>query len=89
MHARVNAAMPDGRMPQFTLQSVDEHFELVYSSTRDGFAPMVMGILEGLAEQYGEHWEFAHIGSRDQSGVDTFSMHRIAGSAAVDKRDAA
>gem|GEM_PF-3244906 len=50
---------------------------------------MVMGILEGLAEQYGEHWEFAHIGSRDQSGVDTFSMHRIAGSAAVDKRDAA
>jgi len=62
---------------------------LVYSSARDGFAPMVMGILEGLAEQYEEHWEFAHIGSRDQSGVDTFSMHHIASTAAVDTRNAA
>ena len=89
MHERVNAAMPEGKMPQFTLQRVNEHFELVYSSARDGFAPMVMGILEGLAEQYDEHWEFAHIGSRDENGVDTFSMHRIVSSAALDTRDAA
>lgn len=77
MHARVNSAMPEGRMPEFTLVEKDGSYQLEYRSVREGFAPMVSGILEGLAEQYEESWDIVHVAKREHNGVDTFSLERV------------
>ena len=76
MHARVNMAMPDGRMPGFSLTENNTGFMLDYHSSRQGFAPMVLGVLEGLAEQFEEDWTFEHVDTREQHGLDTFQLIR-------------
>lgn len=77
MHARVNSAMPDGRMPEFTLTELDQGYQLDYHSDREGLASMVMGILDGLAEQFDESWNILHTGSRDRLGFDQFNIQAI------------
>lgn len=74
MHARVQVAMPESRMPQFTVTENEYGLEVVYRSHRDGLAPMVEGLLGGLAEQFNEHWEVSHTGKRDLEGFDTFQL---------------
>ena len=89
MHARVNAAMPEGRMPEFTLIEKDGVFQLEYRSQRDGLAPMVSGILVGLAEQYNESWDVKHIDHRNQCGIDRFLLARKDVQSSADVKDAA
>lgn len=76
MHARVNSAMPEGRMPEFTLIEHDGSYQLEYRSVREGLAPMVSGILAGLAERYEESWDIEHLRHRDQNGAEQFSLKR-------------
>lgn len=55
MHGRMGAMMPALVPPRFVLvQSSADEFRLEYHSTRKGLAPMVQGLLEGLAEKFGE-----------------------------------
>ncbi|MBX2882779.1 MAG: heme NO-binding domain-containing protein [Granulosicoccus sp.] len=89
MHARVNAAMPEGNMPEFTLSETDDGYQLIYRSAREGLAPMVIGILNGLAEQFNESWEIKHIGTREKSGVDSFALSKTAKLNELNHRDAA
>ena len=89
MHARVNAAMPEGRMPEFTLTPKDGAYQLEYRSERDGLAPMVGGILSGLAEQFEETWDIRHTDHRSQCGVDRFVLTRTDMQASDDVKDAA
>ena len=89
MHARVNSVMPDGRMPEFTLIEKDGAFLLEYRSEREGLAPMVSGILEGLAEQFNESWSIKHTSYRDQCGLDIFSLSRENVQSSADIKDAA
>ena len=89
MHARVNVAMPEGRMPEFTLHQIDGTYQLEYRSERDGLAPMVGGILVGLAEQFGEVWDIEHTDQRDQCGLDRFRLTRVGLRASGDLQDAA
>ena len=77
MHARVKVAMPEGRMPEFTLTERGATFELEYRSERDGLAPMVSGMLYGLAEQFEEAWHIEHVYQKDKAGFDRFSLERI------------
>jgi len=76
MHARVQIAMPEARMPHFSVVEKDEHMELTYRSPREGFAPMVLGLLEGLAEQFNENWDFEYQESLSKSGSEIFHMHK-------------
>jgi len=76
MHARVQLALPEARMPHFSVIEKDEHMELTYRSPREGFAPMVLGLLEGLAEQFDESWEFEYQEPLSESGREIFHMHK-------------
>lgn len=93
MHARVNTAMPEGRMPEFTLVQLERGYELTYLSERAGLGPMVMGILEGLAEQFGEHWqiEFSNTTTdrTEESQPIRFTLLESDSKSIVNDRDAA
>lgn len=53
MHARLSLSMPEMRPPSFVCEQVGDHqIRLEYWSERSGFAPMVVGLLEGLGEMY-------------------------------------
>lgn len=51
MHARVAVTMPGLRPPSFVVTELaDDLLAVEYRSTRKGLEPMVLGLLEGLAE---------------------------------------
>lgn len=77
MHARVQIAMPEGKMPQFNVIEKPDHLILEYHSTREGLAPMVLGLLDGLAEQFNEIWEIDHCVTRADQGFDTFTLRQV------------
>lgn len=53
MHARVGLSYPHLRPPSFQCTDVTEHaLMLHYFSERDGLAPMVVGLLDGLAARF-------------------------------------
>lgn len=54
MHARVSLLYPALRPPRFRCETLeDERIRLHYWSDRRGMAPMVVGLINGLAERYG------------------------------------
>lgn len=89
MHARVNAAMPAARMPEFSLREHGENYELIYRTDRDGLAPMVMGILDGLAEQFDESWYISQSATKEECGFDAFSLCHVENKSALDDSEAA
>lgn len=55
MHERILLTMPDLKPPSFEMEEVGPNtYDLNYYSTRDGLAPMVIGLLNGLAAQTDE-----------------------------------
>jgi len=53
MHARLSLSMPELRPPSFVCEHVsDSLMRLEYWTHRPGLAPMVLGLLDGLAEMY-------------------------------------
>lgn len=54
MHARLQNLYPELRPPSFAVsgETVDT-FEVLYRSERQGLAPFVVGLLEGLGDLYG------------------------------------
>ena len=55
MHARIKISMPDLDPPGFDCEARDDGvIEVAYYSSRAGLVPMVVGLLEGLAERFGE-----------------------------------
>ena len=53
MHARLSLSMPELRPPSFVCeQERDEQVRVHYWSGREGLAPMVIGLLEGLGELF-------------------------------------
>ena len=58
MHARVKLAFPDLKPPRFRVtDSNDEGLVLHYYSDRPGLAPLVVGLVRGLAERFGDEVE--------------------------------
>ena len=65
MHARIETAFPEMSLPYFFVEDIDaEVFDLVYESSRDGLAPMVVGLVKGLAARFGQRVEVEHTESR-------------------------
>lgn len=58
MHARIKSSLPDLRPPSFESQRRDDGLiEVTYRSEREGLFPFVLGVLEGLADDFGEQIE--------------------------------
>ena len=61
LHARVALTMPDLRPPRFRLVDVDSStMRLEYHSTRQGLAPMVVGLLRGLGIRFNTPIDIEH-----------------------------
>jgi hypothetical protein len=70
MHDRLSLSMPDMRPPSFVCEQIGDHqIRLEYWSERDGLAPMIPGLLEGLGEMYGVTVSLDHSVDRAQ-GAD-------------------
>ena len=53
VHGAVLAAMPDARVPSFTVTAnTDGEVDLRYRSTRVGLEPFITGLLQGLLEKF-------------------------------------
>ncbi len=89
MHARVQIALPEAKMPLFSATEKDGYTELTYRSHRPGLASMVLGLLDGLAEQFNETWEVALIESASKPGRDIFHLKKIEGNPDVNTSEAA
>ena len=82
MHARVQASMPACRMPSFSVEESGNGSLLVeYRSEREGLAPMVLGLLAGLAEHFDEQWEIEHIESSSGASSEHFALRPVAATA--------
>lgn len=65
MHARIETAFPEMSLPYFFVEDVDDDvFDLVYESSREGLAPMVIGLVRGLAGRLGQRVEIEHTEGR-------------------------
>src|SRR5690606_38474032 len=83
MHTRVGLSFPRLRPPSFVVRdSGAEAIEVEYHSTREGLAPMVLGLLKGLARSFGYIVAVAHIHGRERGGFDLFRLDMTAGAAA-------
>lgn len=73
MHSHMGAAMPKLTPPKFTVvENGDRILEVRYSSARVGLAPMVYGLLAGLAEKFAEKVTIQHKPRADGTDYDTF-----------------
>jgi hypothetical protein len=69
MHARVTLLYPALKPPMFRLTGVTpDGMSLHYHSERVGFAPMIIGLVEGLGERYGVSVDIRHAVAK---GVDS------------------
>jgi hypothetical protein len=75
MHAHMGAMMPSLHPPRFTVEHAsDSGMTLHYFSSRPGLAPMVEGILEGLAEKFGETISMQHTPKGERLDHDIFRI---------------
>ena len=72
MHARVSLLYPALRPPRFRCETVGPTtIRLHYLSQRRGLSPMVVGLIEGLAERYGLQATASHE-RQHEPGHDSF-----------------
>ena len=61
LHARVALTMSELKPPRFRLVPIDSsNMLLEYHSTREGLAPMVLGLLKGLSIRFNTPVEVSH-----------------------------
>jgi hypothetical protein len=73
MHERVKSSMPHLEPPQFSTSEESEGVvRLTYRSHREAMAPMVVGLLEGLADRFGSKVDVEHVVFRKDAGHDEF-----------------
>ncbi|KAF3997990.1 heme NO-binding domain-containing protein [Glaciimonas immobilis] len=67
MHARIGLWMPDLKPPSFLVtDETPGAFKLHYRSSRNGYAPMVKGLLTGLGERFNTDVTIDHVRGADQ-----------------------
>lgn len=70
MHGRVELIFPEMRLPHFSVTDLNTNrFAVHYRSEREGLAPMVQGLISGLAKRLGQSVVVKHVKSK--SGVDS------------------
>ncbi|MBU7583577.1 MAG: heme NO-binding domain-containing protein [Nostoc sp. TH1S01] len=76
LHARVGLSFSQLRPPSFNCEhSSEQSMDLHYQSTRQGLAPMVIGLLYGLGKRFHTNVDVSQTSFRDQGDPhDTFSI---------------
>ena len=79
MHGRVETIFPQLRPPVFRVEDVsDTEYRLYYASERAGLAPMVVGLVKGLAKRFGQSVEVVQVLSKaDAHGEDVFTVRHL------------
>jgi hypothetical protein len=78
MHANMGAMMPKLSPPQFTVENTShEELLLHYHSQRAGLAPMVVGLLHGLADKFGDKITIHHTPKGERSDHDEFLVRFV------------
>lgn len=74
LHARVGVSFPQLKPPSFECADVEEDtLNLHYRSTREGLAPMVIGLVKGLGTRFDTEVEITQTESREEGeDHDTF-----------------
>ena len=73
MHAHMGALMPQLRPPRFVVrESSATSMTVDYFSERQGLGPIVLGLLEGLAEKYHETIAVEFLPKKAPAGHDSF-----------------
>ncbi|MEM6252940.1 MAG: heme NO-binding domain-containing protein [Cyanobacteria bacterium P01_D01_bin.156] len=75
LHSRVGVQFPELKPPEFSCDQIDgQNIELHYQSTRDGLAPMVLGLLEGVGDRFHQSVQVTQVEDR-QDGADHDVFH--------------
>ncbi len=83
MHARVTLLYPSLKPPTFKIHFDDpSRIRLEYRSHRTGLAPMVIGLVEGMGERYGQALAVDHVHARDANHDHDLFEIRITGTLA-------
>lgn len=79
MHARVETIFAQLRIPLFRVEDVsDTEYRLFYASEREGLAPMVLGLVKGLAKRFGQSVEVVQVHAKtDVHGEDIFHVRHL------------
>ena len=73
LHGRLALSFEGLRPPALSVDGLGEgSFRLVYRSEREGLAPMVVGILRGLAKRFGVVAVVEQVRRREENGEDEF-----------------
>lgn len=66
MHASIQIAMPEARLPYFAVLDHDEtSIKLAYHSTREGLESFVTGLLEGMLKRFGKTGKVVFSGNEE------------------------
>ncbi len=75
MHARLSLSFPELEPPSFEVEEADGgELILHYYSERAGLAPMVVGLLRGVGERFGQSLEIRHLAPSSEADHDRFSI---------------
>lgn len=74
MHAQVGLGHPKLKPPSFRLAMEDDEVMLHYHSDREGLAPMVLGLLDGLSARFGEPIDVAWLKADTTHDHDRFRI---------------
>ncbi len=79
MHGRVESVFPHMRLPQFRVEDIAPgEYRVYYASERHGLAPMVRGLITGLAKRFGQQVEVQHSVERGgEHEEDVFVVREI------------
>ena len=70
LHAQICVAFPRVKVPSFRVtDEVPASLRLHYYSSREGLAPMVTGMLQGVAARFGQELQMRHVVTRG-NGAD-------------------
>lgn len=74
LHTRLGVQFPKFNPPSFECNELSEHtLELHYRSSREGLAPMVVGLVQGLGDRFETTVEISQVSDRTQGDDhDTF-----------------
>jgi Haem-NO-binding len=79
LHSRLSLTFPELQPPSFAVLPLShDTIRLRYTSTRDGLAPFVIGLLQGLAKLFGEPLTVTHEARKgDGLGHDEFLVQKL------------
>jgi hypothetical protein len=79
MHGRVETIFPQLRLPLFRVEDIaDGEYRVYYASTRAGLAPMVVGLIKGLAERFEQSVEVSQVYAKTElEGEDVFLVRQL------------